>query len=382
MEPIYLDNAATSFPKPDGVSARMRYYMDEVGANINRGEFDAAKDAAAVALSLREKLGALFHYDNLSHIVLTGGATIALNMAIKGLLRPGDHCIVDSLAHNAVMRPLRQLEKGGVSITQIPCDHEGRMRAEDIPPLLKSNTRLIIITHASNVCGVLAPLADIARTAREHRIPLLVDAAQTGGHYPVDFSLPGISALAVPAHKGLLGPQGIGALLLKPAFAAMLEPLISGGTGSVSDSEELPAFMPDRFEPGTQNLPGIFGFEAALSYILSRGIAALREHEMALALRFIGELKPLSGLNILGPLAARERVGVIAMDFPAHDNAAVAHALESRYGIITRVGLHCAPSAHKALRTFPQGAVRFSFGFANTEKDVASAVAAIKAVLK
>ena len=382
MQRIYLDNAATSFPKPEGVSARMRHYMDEIGANINRSVYGTAADAGIVTLSLRERLCTLFHHDDPTHCILTPGATAGLNIVLKGYLRPGDHCIVSSLEHNAMMRPLTQLTKTGVCFDRIPCDREGLMRAEDILPLLRENTRLIAINHASNVCGTLNPVEEIGRIALAQSIPLLLDAAQTAGHYPVDFQSLHLSALAVPAHKGLLGPSGIGALLLRKDFASELKPLLSGGTGSASDSEELPPYMPDRFESGTPNIPGIFGFEQALGYVMGRGIDSLRAHELALAMRFIEGVHALPVVSIIGTQLPDLRVGVVSLDFTEQDNAEISFRLEEEYGILTRCGLHCAPGAHKALNTFPQGTVRFSFGWANTEQETDIAIAAVAALAK
>lgn len=377
MQTTYLDNAATSFPKPAGVSERMRFYIDEIGATVNRSVYGPAAQAGLTALSLRERLCALFGHGDPTHCILTPGATASLNMAIKGYLKPGDHCIVSSLEHNAVMRPLMQLKESGVTFSRIPADTCGRMRVELLESMIQKNTRLIAISHASNVFGVLHPAEEIGRIAAEHNIPLLLDAAQTAGHYPVDFHALRLSALAVPAHKGLLGPSGIGALLMTKEFAASLTPLIAGGTGSASDSEELPSFMPDRFESGTPNLPGIFGWEESLRFVSERGVTALRAHEMELAMRFITGLSGEAGVHVVGPLAPKDRVGVVSLDFPGRDNAQISFALEQDYGILTRCGLHCAPNAHKSLGTFPAGTVRFSFGWANTMEDVDRAVQAV-----
>ena len=253
---IYLDNAATSFPKAPGVSDRMKYYLDSVGASINRGVYASAQEAGLETLTLRERLCGLFHHPDPTHVLLTSGATAALNLAIKGFLRPGDRVLVSSMEHNAVMRPLVQL---GVRFERVPCDREGRINLEAAEKMLQEKTRLFLLCHASNVCGTVQDAAAVGKLCKLRGVPLLLDAAQTAGHYPVDFEALGLSAMAIPAHKGLLGPQGIGALLVTREFAAQLAPLIVGGTGSLSDSEELPPFMPDRFESGTPNLPGIYG---------------------------------------------------------------------------------------------------------------------------
>ncbi|MEG2421436.1 MAG: aminotransferase class V-fold PLP-dependent enzyme, partial [Oscillospiraceae bacterium] len=250
MNTIYLDNAATSFPKPAGVSAAMCHYMDCVGATINRSVYGSARDAGLVTLELREALCRLFSCSDPTHVVLTPGATAGLNMVLKGFLKPGDHCLVSAMEHNAVMRPLLQLAEQGVTFDRIPCDSEGRLNPADIPPLLQKNTALLVLCHGSNVCGTVQDAKAVGAICKARGIPFLLDGAQTAGHYPIDFEDLGLSALCVPGHKGLLGPSGIGALLLAPDFAKKLTPLIAGGTGSASDSELLPPYMPDRFESG------------------------------------------------------------------------------------------------------------------------------------
>lgn len=381
MKTVYLDNAATSWPKPEGVGRRMCWYVDHVGATINRSSYAAAQEAGLVTLSLRERLCRLLGFDDPTHVVLTSGATAGLNLVLKGHLKPGDHCLVSAMEHNAVMRPLVQLEKTGVRFDRIPCDGEGRMDPADLLPLLRPDTKLVALAHGSNVCGTVQDAAAVGELCAQRGIPLVLDGAQTAGHYPIDCKAFRLSALVVPGHKGLLGPSGIGAVLLAPDFARTLDPLIAGGTGSASDSEELPPWMPDRFESGTPNLPGIYGWEEALGFVEETGIAALRAHELALTRRFLEGLDNLDGVRLLGTRDLERRVGVVALDFPALDNAQAAFRLETEYGILTRCGLHCAPSAHKTLGSFPQGCVRFSLGFASTPSDVDSALAAIRAVI-
>lgn len=376
---IYLDNAATSFPKPEGVSSRMKDYLDLVGATINRSVYGKAQEAGLVTLRLREQLAALFHFpEPPTHVILTPGATCSLNMAIRGYLKPGDHCLVSAVEHNAVMRPLLALE--GVEFDRIPCSREGILDVTAIEPLIRENTKLLVMAHGSNVCGSVQDAEAVGKICRSHGIAFVLDAAQTAGHIPVDFEKFGLSALAVPGHKGLLGPSGIGALLLTDAFAANLTPILAGGTGSASDSEYLPAWLPDRFESGTPNLPGIYGLSAALGFVLETGVDALRQHESALTARFLDGLRRIDGVALCGTEELSKRVGVISVDFLRHDNAEAAWRLETEFGILTRCGLHCAPSAHKTLGTFPRGTVRFSLGFASTEDDVDAALAAIRTV--
>ncbi len=379
MQTIYLDNAATSFPKPAGVSARMKEYMDSVGATINRSVYGAAQDAGLVTLRLRERLARLFSFpEKPTHVILTPGATAGLNFILKGFLRPGDHCLVSSMEHNAVMRPLLQLS--GVEFDRIPCDSEGRLDPAAMLPLIRPNTRLCIMAHGSNVCGTVQDAATVGTICAEHGIAFALDAAQTAGHIPIDFQALHLSALCVPGHKGLLGPSGIGALLLRDDFAHALTPLLAGGTGSASDSEYLPDYLPDRFESGTPNLPGIYGFEEALRFIEETGIDALRAHELELTARFLEGLRTIPNLRLCGTEELSRRVGVISVDFTQADNAEAAFRLENEFGILTRCGLHCAPSAHKTLGTFPQGTVRFSLGFSSTAADVDAALAALRAI--
>lgn len=374
---IYLDNAATSFPKAPGVSDRMKFYLDSVGASVNRGVYAPAQTAALEQLTVRERLCALLHHLDPTHVLLTAGATAALNLAVKGWLRSGDHVLVSSMEHNAVMRPLVQL---GVEFDRVPCDGEGRMDLAAIKPLLRPNTRLFVLNHASNVCGTVQDAEAVGKLCKLHGIPLVLDASQSAGHLPIDFSAWQLSALALPAHKGLLGPQGIGALLVTPAFAAGLSPLIAGGTGSVSDSEELPPYLPDRFESGTPNLPGIYGWAAALDYVNQIGIDALRAHELRLTERFLRGLDETDDVRMVGTRRTEQRVGVVAVDFLRQDNAEAADRLEREFGILTRCGMHCAPAAHKTLGTFPRGVVRFSVGYSTTEAEIDAALSAIRTI--
>lgn len=377
---VYLDNAATSYPKAPGVASAMADYVEKVGATINRSSYAAAQEAGLVTLSLRERLCRLFNHPDPTHAVLTPGATAGLNMVIKGLLRPGDHCLVSSMEHNAVMRPLVQLEREGVVFERIPCDAQGRLRLEALPGMIKLNTRLVVMAHGSNVCGTVQDAEAVGKICRERGVPFALDAAQTAGHIEVDFERFGLSALVVPGHKGLLGPQGIGALLLDADFARRLTPLVAGGTGSASDSEELPGWMPDRFESGTPNMPGVYGWEAALGWLENTGIETLENHEKTLSKRFLEGIYGLKNVKLYGATVLEGRTAVFSVGFLNCDNAEAAWRLEREFGILTRCGLHCAPSAHKTLGSFPEGSVRFSTGWANTEADIDAALSAIAAI--
>ena len=377
---VYLDNAATSYPKAPGVASAMADYVEKVGATINRSSYASAQEAGLVTLSLRERLCRLFNHPDPTHAVLTPGATAGLNMVIKGLLRPGDHCLVSSMEHNAVMRPLVQLEREGVAFERIPCDAQGRLRLEALPGMIKLNTRLVVMAHGSNVCGTVQDAEAVGKICRERGVPFALDAAQTAGHIEVDFERFGLAALVVPGHKGLLGPQGIGALLLDADFARRLTPLVAGGTGSASDSEELPDWMPDRFESGTPNMPGVYGWEAALGCLENTGIETLENHEKTLSKRFLEGIYGLKNVKLYGATVPEGRTGVFSVGFLNCDNAEAAWRLEREFGILTRCGLHCAPSAHKTLGSFPEGSVRFSTGWANTEADIDAALSAIAAI--
>lgn len=377
---VYLDNAATSYPKAPGVASAMADYVEKVGATINRSSYASAQEAGLMTLSLRERLCRLFNHPDPTHAVLTPGATAGLNMVIKGLLRPGDHCLVSSMEHNAVMRPLVQLEREGVAFERIPCDAQGRLRLEALPGMIKLNTRLVVMAHGSNVCGTVQDAEAVGKICRERGVPFALDAAQTAGHIEVDFERFGLAALVVPGHKGLLGPQGIGALLLDADFARRLTPLVAGGTGSASDSEELPDWMPDRFESGTPNMPGVYGWEAALGWLENTGIETLENHEKTLSKRFLEGIYGLKNVKLYGATVLEGRTGVFSVGFLNCDNAEAAWRLEREFGILTRCGLHCAPSAHKTLGSFPEGSVRFSTGWANTEADIDAALSAIAAI--
>lgn len=380
MTTIYLDNAATSFPKPPAVAQAVYRYLTEVGASINRGVYASAQDAGLVTLALREGLCRLFGHSDPTHCILTPGNTWGLNMVLRGWLRPGDHCLVSAMEHNAVMRPLHDLAARGVTFNRIPCDSAGRLDPADIVPLLRPNTRLLVMAHGSNVSGAVQDVWAVGRICREYGVPFVLDAAQTAGHWPIDFEGMGLSALSVPGHKGLMGPSGIGALLVSPGFAKGLTPLVTGGTGSASDLEVQPDYMPDRFESGTHNLPGIYGLQASVEFLLDTGVETLQRHEAELTGRFLAGVKDLPGVRVAGPLGTADRCGAISLDFQTIDNAEAAFRLERDYGILTRCGLHCAPNAHKTLGTFPQGTVRFSPGSFTTPEEIDAAVAAVKAL--
>lgn len=414
---IYLDQASTSSPKAPGVARVMSDFLESGGYNISRGHYQGAEAAGLAVLDARKAVARFFHFPAYRRVVFTNNITHSLNLVLKGFLRPGDRVICSSMEHNAMMRPLRQLEKIGVIVEEIPNDAQGRWPLEAVQEALKKPARALAMTAASNVCGTVLPFREVAKLCHEAGTAFILDTAQVAGTLPLDAAELGCDALCFTGHKGLLGPQGIGGVLFSELMAEECSPLISGGTGSFSDSEELPPLLPDRFEAGTQNLPGILGLGAALAYLeglnaeaqaegspateavpgtrsafeqAQKGLWKIAAAELALCRRFLEGAEALSErlpLRILGlpssscQLEKEERVAVVSLDFPEHDNARVAWLLDQNYGIMTRTGLHCAPQAHKTLGSFPRGSVRFSFGGTNTGEEVDAALAALEEIL-
>lgn len=382
MDYIYLDNASTSFPKAPTVATAMSDYITNRGININRGSYALAYDVEDIIYTTRQRLNTLFNGHDPSHVVFTQNVTMSLNMVIKGLLKAGDHVLVSSMEHNAVMRPLTQLLDKGIIFDIIPCDKTGSIQLESMDSLIRPNTVAMIINHASNVCGTIQPLESIGPICKAHSLQFIVDAAQTAGVIPIDVKACHIDALCFTGHKGLLGPQGIGGIILTKEMAQTLTPLIAGGTGSFSHLETMPTHMPDAFEAGTLNLPGIIGLNEGLAYIESQGMENIHNHELALTQSFLEGLQSIDGINIVGKQNIQDRTAVVSITIDGMDPASIAYELESNYHIMTRVGLHCAPRAHQTLETYPEGTVRFSFGYANTHKDVETALSALHRIVK
>ena len=383
MNKIYLDNASTTFPKPNCVSDAVYKYMTEMGSNINRGCYEDAYSVESMVFETRELIAEMFGATDCKNVVFTKNVTESINAILKGFLKPGDHVLVSSMEHNAVMRPIVQLEKSGISFTRIPCSEVGELNVDSLPSLLKPNTKAVIMTHASNVCGTVMPLKEVGDFCKNHSLEFIVDSAQTAGILPINMQEMGISALAFTGHKGLLGPQGIGGFVLSEDMIDKIEPLIAGGTGSISHSEEIPEFMPDKFEAGTPNIPGILGLRASLNWINETTTEALLAHELTLTKVFLDGLKPLEDagfIKIIGKKDLSNRTGIVSIMTLTKDSSEVAYTLDSEYNILTRVGLHCAPEAHKTLGSFPEGAIRFSFGYANTESDVKATIDALEEI--
>jgi cysteine desulfurase family protein len=378
VERVYLDNAATSWPKPEGVYAAMDEYFRNNGATAGRGGYAASLDAAAAIEAARRELARLIGADDFRRIVFTSGGTDSLNVALHGLLNKGDHVVATVCEHNSVLRPLRFLEEQrGIEVTYARCDAAGTVAAEEVLGLIRSDTRLVAVTHASNTTGAIQPVAEIAAAAKQHDSLLLVDAAQSAGQLPIDVQLLGVDLLAAPGHKGLLGPLGVGMLYVGPQAEPALRPFRQGGTGSQSDSVQQPDELPERFEAGNLNVPGILGLAAGVDYLMQRGVAAVREHHLELLEQLVAGLDAVEQVTIVGPQNA-QRVGVLSFTVAGYAPQEVAALLESVYGIEVRAGYHCAAAIHEPLGTARMGGtVRISVGPFNTPADIEAVTAAV-----
>jgi cysteine desulfurase family protein len=400
---IYLDNAATSYPKPPEVMEAMNHFMTEVGANPGRAGHDRALEADRIVKNTRKSLARLFNIDNPERIVFSMNVTEALNTVINGFLKEGDHVITTSMEHNSVLRPLRYLEESGfITLAIAPCDGRGFLDIEKIPSLIQKNTALMVLNHASNVCGTIQDVRAVKQAVGA--TPLLLDAAQTAGCLPIDVRADGIDFLAFTGHKALLGPQGTGGLYIREGLS--IRPLMRGGTGSISEKEVQPDFLPDSLESGTRNNVGLAGLGAGVDYILREGVEKIREHEKALTVSLLSGLYDVAGLTVYGPLKANKQTSTVSITFDSllppgarYDYggcgavnlelmeediypAEAGDILNSEYEILVRTGLHCAPIAHKTLKTFPEGSVRISMGYFNTTEDMEITAQAIRRIAK
>lgn len=378
---IYFDNGSTSWPKAPGVAEAMADLLKNGAFNINRGNYAGAYEVESIVLDTREQLTGLFHGTDSRYAIFTPGITYSLNYFIKGFLKPKDHVLVSGLEHNAVMRPLEQMRECGVSYDIVPVDEEGNLCPEQLEALVKPNTKAVVVTHASNVCGTIVPIREIGDICRRKGLFFVVDTAQSAGTIPVDMQEYGIDFLAFTGHKGLLGPQGIGGFLISERLNEQMSAYIAGGTGSQSDSLLMPQNLPDKYESGTMNLPGIIGLHAALDFLEKTGIDVIHERKMCLTEYFLGKVQDIPEVRIVGRRDVKNRVAVVSLDFLTVDNAIAAFELEQEWKVMTRVGLHCAPAAHKSLNTFPQGTVRFAFSASNTFEEIDCCVEGIKRVV-
>lgn len=382
MKRIYFDNSSTSFPKAPGVSAAVADMLENGCYNINRGGYSEAYALENVVFDTREMLCKLFNFDKVSNVVFTPSITYSLNYIIKGFLKSGDHVITSSMEHNATIRPLVQMEQAGVEFDVAQCEADGTLDSEKVEKLIKPNTKAVFMLHGSNVCGTLLPIKEVGEICKKHNLKFIVDSAQTAGVFPINMKEMNIDALCFTGHKSLRGPQGIGGFLISDEMASLTTPIVLGGTGSFSDLETAPEVMPDRFESGTMNLPGIVGLHAALEYLQSEDMEKIRDEEIKIAKRFYDGVINIKGVEAVGKKDFINRAPIVSLNFKDMDNAEAAFQLENEYGIMTRCGLHCAPRAHKTLGTYPQGTVRFSFSQFSTAEEVDFCLDAIKNILK
>jgi cysteine desulfurase/selenocysteine lyase len=384
---IYFDNAATSWPKPPGVVEAMVHFLDHVGANPGRSGHRLSLEAGRIVYEAREAIAELFNAPDPLRVVFGANATEALNLALQGYLHPGDHVITSSMEHNSVMRPLRALtaseSRGSVELTVVPCSAQGFLDPVDLEAALRPNTAMIVLNHGSNVCGSLLPVAEAGAIARRCGCLLLVDAAQTAGEYPIDMEADKIDLLAFTGHKALGGPMGTGGLVIgQRVDAGRLSPLKRGGTGSRSEEEVQPQFLPDMCESGTSNAVGLAGLAAGVRWVMGQGVEAIRQHEVELTQRLIDGLRGIPGVTVHGGLNATYQTATVSSNIADLEPSEVGLRLDDQYDIMCRVGLHCAPAAHKTLGTFPAGTVRLGLSVFNTPAEVDTAVQAMGEIVK
>jgi cysteine desulfurase family protein len=375
---IYFDNAATSWPKPPGVVDAMASFMERVGANPGRAAHRRAVEASRIVYGAREAVSELFNAPDPLRIVFTQNVTEALNLALRGLLYSGSHVITSSMEHNAVMRPLRWLESCGVSVTVVPCSPQGTLDPADIEKAIRSDTKLVALNHASNVVGTILPVGEVGRICRERGLLLLVDAAQSAGALPIDLTADCIDLLAFTGHKSLGGPMGTGGLVVgERVSATQMPPLIRGGTGSRSEEEDQPDFLPDVYESGTPNAVGLAGLLVGVRWVLGLGVDTIRAHEVAVTRQLIDGLRAIPGVTVYGTLDASMQTATVSFTVRGMAPSEAGLRLDDEYGIMSRVGLHCSPAAHRTIGTFPSGTVRFGLGATNSPADVDAALKAV-----
>ncbi|WP_195251940.1 aminotransferase class V-fold PLP-dependent enzyme [Romboutsia sp. 1001713B170207_170306_H8] len=376
---IYLDNAATTFPKPESVYNAISDCMKNYCANPGRAGHKLSMRAAREIYDARENIAKLFNIDNPMNIIFTSNATDSLNLAIKGSVNENDHIITTSMEHNSVIRPIKALEAYGVENTVVNCDEHGFLNVKELEKAIKPNTKLIVTTHASNVCGTLVDIKKVGEIAKKHNILYLVDASQTAGVYNIDIKEINIDMLAAPGHKCLFGPQGTGILYIKEGLNINI--LKEGGTGSKSEDLFQPNLVPDKYESGTHNTPGIAGLNAGVKFILEEGIDKIREHEEDLCQYMMDRLNEVPNVIIYGPNNVKEKAAVIALNLGNMDSGEVTFLLDSQYDIAVRSGIHCSPLAHMTLGTLEQGVVRFSLGYFNTKEEIDKVINALKEIV-
>ena len=372
---IYFDNAATTMRKPDCVVQAVTEALCSMG-NSGRGVHEGALSASRIIYDTRIALAELFGAESPERIAFTANSTQALNIAIKGVLNPGDHVITTTLEHNSVLRPLYELEERGVQLTILPADKAGNIRYEDFEQEIRPNTRAIVTTHGSNLTGNLLDIGRLGGIAKKYGLLYIVDASQTAGVFDIDVQQMHIDILCFTGHKGLLGPQGTGGLYVRDGVE--VRPLLSGGSGVQTYLRSHPAQMPTALEAGTLNGHGIAGLGAAVRHILDTGMETIRQKEQALMWEFYTQVRQIPGITVYGDFSTQNRCPIVTLNVRDYDSGEVSDALASEYGIATRSGAHCAPLMHKALGTVEQGAVRFSFSHYNTEEEINFAVSALR----
>jgi cysteine desulfurase family protein len=379
---IYLDNAATSWPKPEPVYRAVDHYLREIGGPNGRSGYREALEANRIVERARRGVADLVGARELSHIVFGFNGTDVLNLAIRGILRPGDHVVTTVCEHNSVLRPLRALrETAGVDVSYVPCDGQGYVSPEDVRAALRSNTRLVAVVHASNVTGAIQPIAEVGAAVRDSGAYFLVDAAQSLGHVPIDVGQLEVDLLAAPGHKGLLGPLGTGVLYIRPGVERELEPLRCGGTGSQSEEDRQPDELPDKYEPGNHNLPGLAGLAAATDFLRKETIQAVYDHHTQLTARLLDGLSDVPGLTIHGPQSSAKRTSVVSITAHGYDPQELAAMLDASQRIQCRAGLHCAPRMHESLGTTAGGGtLRLSPGYATTLEEIDTVIATLAEV--
>ncbi len=369
MQYIYLDNGATSYPKAPGVAESMSDYILNIGTNVGRGAYNMSYKAENIVYETRELVCQLFNFNKPENVIFTKNITESMNILIKTLLKEGDHVIVSSMEHNAVMRPLNSLHEK-IEYTKCECNILGELNVENLIESIRPNTKAIIMTHASNVCGTILDLEKVGQICKDNNLFFIIDSAQTAGFLDINFIDLNADAIAFTGHKSLLGPQGMGGFIVNDKMVKEMTTFIEGGTGSLSDLEVQPDYMPDKFESGTLNIPGIYGLHTSLKYLLDYGLNNIRENEIQLLDEFLEGLSGIQNIRLVGKKTSNGRTAVVSIDFTNNDNGLVAYELSKEYNIMTRSGMHCAPSAHKTLGTFPQGTVRFSLSHFTTLEEI------------
>ncbi len=376
---IYFDNAATSWPKPPQVAEAMTRFLNDIGGSPGRSGHRLSIEAGRIVYAAREAVAELFGAPDPLRVTFSHNVTQALNQALRGLLRPGDHVITSSVEHNSMMRPLRALQDEGIELTVVQCSPQGSLDPADIEGALQPNTVMIALNHASNVVGTILPIAEVGRVARERELILLVDAAQTAGALPLDMRSEQIDLLGFTGHKSLYGPMGTGGLIFGSRVKVdRLRPLIHGGTGSQSEHEKQPAFLPDMCESGTPNAVGLAGLAAGIRWVQEFGVETIRKRELELTRRLVDGLSALPDVTVYGTRNPKEQTATVSFTVEGREPSEVALMLDEEYAILCRVGLHCSPAAHRTIGTFPAGTVRFGLGAFSTDAEVDAAVAAVE----